>query len=80
MTPRPSRSSLRSALALLLDAADAAEAGVLHKQAFETSLTFNGRLDANAREIGTGGAAGSSGTYATVRSCDLVFHLYCFEQ
>lgn len=31
-------------------------------------------------EIGTGGGGGTAWTYATARSCDVGYHLYCFEQ
>lgn len=37
-------------------------------------------LNADAAEIGTSGAAGIFWTYATARSCDSTYHLYCFEK
>jgi hypothetical protein len=37
-------------------------------------------MNADAAEIGTSGASGIFWTYATMRSCDLAYHLYCFEK
>jgi hypothetical protein len=43
-------------------------------------IEWSSIASADAAEIGTSGAIGISWTYATMRSCNSTYHLYCFEK